>query len=50
MLAAILAALDEPGKVTDLAGYSLWQSTPPVPLDAPWPDEPVSGLADRNAG
>jgi tetratricopeptide (TPR) repeat protein len=43
LLAAIVAALDEPGKVADLERFDIWHSTSAVPLEAPWPDAPESG-------
>jgi hypothetical protein len=36
LLAAIVAALNEPGKVADLERFALWKSAPAVPLDLPW--------------
>jgi tetratricopeptide (TPR) repeat protein len=43
LLAAIVAALNEPGKVTDLERFDLWRSTPALPLELAWPDEPETG-------
>jgi tetratricopeptide (TPR) repeat protein len=42
-LAALVAALNDPDKIADLERFDLWRSTQPVPLEAPWPNEPVSG-------
>jgi tetratricopeptide (TPR) repeat protein len=42
-LVALVAALNEPNKVADLERFSIWNSTMPVPLEAPWPNEPDSG-------
>jgi tetratricopeptide (TPR) repeat protein len=42
LLAALLAALDDPSRIADLQRFYLWTSTPPVPLEAPWPNEPES--------
>jgi hypothetical protein len=43
LLVAIVASLNEPGKVADLERVDLWHSTLAVPLEALWPDEPKRG-------
>ena len=43
LLAAIVATLNEPGKVADLERFDLWHSTLAVPLEVRWPDETERG-------
>jgi tetratricopeptide (TPR) repeat protein len=43
LLAAVVAALNEHGKVADLERFDLWHSTLAVPLEVRWPDDTESG-------
>jgi len=50
LLLAIVSALDEPSKATDLERFDLWQSTTPVLLEVNWPDEPDRTSASQAPG